>query len=1057
MECVRLFNAELQSLYDTPPPISKAKMGSITRSAMKSIKFYKHVVQSVEKFIQKCKTEYKIPGLYVIDSIVRQSRHQFGPEKDVFAPRFARNMETTFAHLFKCPPEEKSKIIRVLNLWQKNNVFPPETVQPIFDLANPDHPLHQIQALDTANISMESNHQHGVQSDEHLSGQERKPLDQNTIRQLQQFQQMLIRQTSGETTSVKFNKNLLDFDYGEEDEDHANHNASPHVSNSMPDPKSLTQILSDPNIVKHLQNIQILKQNEMENQKNTKLTEMRLQEEKFEKHLATVLKKLPFANECDLSKQSTTDYALQSQSSIPYGMGTSAYNTMQYVQMQAEALNIPDPDPEVQFVSSNDKDEVINLDANESRSSSPRQDRYRRRKSHSRERSKRDRRRRTTSRSRSRSPRRSRRSREREREHEKERKRKGLPEIKKEHLSVCSTTLWVGHLSKLVQQEELSDTFGKYGDIVSIDMIPPRGCAFIVMHRRQDANKSMQSLKGYKMHNRVITISWAAGKGVKSKEWKDYWDIDLGVSYIPWNKLNKNTNFTELEEGGMFDEETMPTWLKEKLKEKPIKVEEEAVVQTNSLIFGAPPTIDTSQPPPTAALLPGLPVVPPFPMGAVPSVNIILIQLITPMGIPMAPVPMLNVPPPHLMMPTPGGSALMQLNPFSAPPPSFNSQIFGSTAAVSNTVTDDHMDIEGDDEGTAVNNGTKTQDNGNNNTLSQNVFNQPPPSISSLRKDDRQSRDRRNSDNSDRNDRRQGQRWNSADREDSYEKDNRRSRNMRHSGGAPMRNDRDKHMHDRFRENTGIENRGNNSSSGRFNYDNNFGPRDTRGGRYHDNHQIGMQRNDYNRMDEGYDRRNFVTNRYNNMMPIRGGRMGGHFGSRMQSNYVQQGNRSGTLNITSRGTDRRRQWNDDDRSRHDRRKNDLERESSPRHEERQFDDANWDEEVESRWKENENIEKLENKSENTELVESNTHKESTENINSANNVQIDEENVQIDEIELNAENKATLDFVEKKDINQLEMEDTNNVQDGKNSEPNQIINEVTAEVQEGGTTPLCDE
>lgn len=95
-------------------------------------------------------------------------------------------------------------------------------------------------------------------------------------------------------------------------------------------------------------------------------------------------------------------------------------------------------------------------------------------------------------------------------------------------IKVCSTTLWVGHLSKLVQQEELSDTFGKYGDIVSIDMIPPRGCAFIVMHRRQDAYKSMQALKGYKMHNRVITISWAAGKGVKSKEWKDYWDIDLG-------------------------------------------------------------------------------------------------------------------------------------------------------------------------------------------------------------------------------------------------------------------------------------------------------------------------------------------------------------------------------------------------------------------------------------------------------------------------------------------------------------------------------------------------
>jgi hypothetical protein len=31
----------------------------------------------------------------------------------------------------------------VLNLWQKNNVFAPEVIQPLFDLANPDNPLHQ--------------------------------------------------------------------------------------------------------------------------------------------------------------------------------------------------------------------------------------------------------------------------------------------------------------------------------------------------------------------------------------------------------------------------------------------------------------------------------------------------------------------------------------------------------------------------------------------------------------------------------------------------------------------------------------------------------------------------------------------------------------------------------------------------------------------------------------------------------------------------------------------------------------------------------------------------
>jgi len=61
----------------------------------------------VEKFIQKCRPEYKIPGLYVIDSIVRQSRHQFGADKDVFATRFAKNIRLTFYNLYKCTEEEK--------------------------------------------------------------------------------------------------------------------------------------------------------------------------------------------------------------------------------------------------------------------------------------------------------------------------------------------------------------------------------------------------------------------------------------------------------------------------------------------------------------------------------------------------------------------------------------------------------------------------------------------------------------------------------------------------------------------------------------------------------------------------------------------------------------------------------------------------------------------------------------------------------------------------------------------------------------------------------------
>ncbi len=111
-------------MMETRPPISKAKMMSITKSALKAIKFYKHIVMNVEKFISKvkkktnfeisykknfvqCKPEYKIPGLYVIDSIIRQSRHQHGIEKDVYGSRFAKNILSTLQHVNKCPKEDK--------------------------------------------------------------------------------------------------------------------------------------------------------------------------------------------------------------------------------------------------------------------------------------------------------------------------------------------------------------------------------------------------------------------------------------------------------------------------------------------------------------------------------------------------------------------------------------------------------------------------------------------------------------------------------------------------------------------------------------------------------------------------------------------------------------------------------------------------------------------------------------------------------------------------------------------------------------------------------------
>lgn len=327
MEAVKAFNAELSALYDVKPPISKAKMNSLTRGAIKAIKFYKHVVQSVEKFIQKCKPEYKVPGLYVIDSIVRQSRHQFGVEKDVFAPRFAKNMQTTFLNLLKCPQEDKSKVIRVLNLWQKNAVFPSEVIQPLFDLADPNHPIHKEQAVNTngtLNISSTNNVSNTgtsvktppltaknvvkdqkifssakpidpawlaqtkmetaniVNANKLLGQSNSNQMDASFLDQLQHLQQLLLKkqESNEQKSSVKFDKKLLDFDYGEEEDDDvvvANSPAATITSNTGQHNtlstgnslESLGLLLTNPEVLRQLQTLQQTMQGSTSSQHET--------------------------------------------------------------------------------------------------------------------------------------------------------------------------------------------------------------------------------------------------------------------------------------------------------------------------------------------------------------------------------------------------------------------------------------------------------------------------------------------------------------------------------------------------------------------------------------------------------------------------------------------------------------------------------------------------------------------------------------------------------------------------------------------------------------------
>lgn len=784
MEAVRAFNNELSGLYDAKPPVSRAKMALLTKCAIKAIKFYKHVVQSVEKFIQKCKPEYKVPGLYVIDSIVRQSRHQFGAEKDVFAPRFTKNVVMTFQNLFKCPPDEKSKVVRVLNLWQKNAVFPVEVIQPLLDLAAEPGNLELVasaqRAVDgilaanqktgpSANQQSGEHHSHDsatqarhdkdipsansvleAQNDmletvKQLLQQTQKPTSlsaqQQQLQQLQLLQQQLLQQTELmqqpaqqqqaaaiidsnllsqiqtltnqllnnqiKTSNSKppepgFNKKLLDFDYGESDDDDDKHD-EPNESI----PGNVQNILNDPTIMQQIHQMsQTIKKteqlkNELNIQEQLRQQLLKQQEQEFNQQISQdaappIPHHMPVPPQMPPQPPQTQMIQPQapnmhpapmpyyvpepqyppppSQNDLPDRMEIDGRHDRHYNQMSNADVIVIDDQPEIHKPSRNRDRSRSRSPRRKKRSRSRSRSKERRRRSRSRDRDRdrggdrdRDRDRRKRSRSRER-------ERERQREKERERRRKGLPNIKERTLSVCTRTIWLGHVGKVTTEDELRLEIEKYGAVESINMIPPRGCAFVCMARRKDAAKAVEKLKGVKINSNQLKVAWAPGIGVKDAEYKDLWDVELGVTYIPWEKLPQD--LTHLMEGGMIDEETVPDHLKAGLNlDKPDTVEtnnlEEPAVNfkinevnmTSAAPMAIPPpaAIPPSQPPMQGQPMPRMLMQIPPPAGMMPP----LMMPIAP-GMPRPPTT--GVPPPPLGMAPAATSQAQVLPPRPVPP-----------------------------------------------------------------------------------------------------------------------------------------------------------------------------------------------------------------------------------------------------------------------------------------------------------------------------------------------------------------------------------------------------
>lgn len=112
---------------------SKDKISAVRKMAMQNTKNYKFVVHSIEKFARKCPDTKRLPLFYAIDAICQASKRELG-EKDVYTPRFARNIETLFAKLIDCPAPDRERIGRTLGLWKEREWFTPEILANLSNL-----------------------------------------------------------------------------------------------------------------------------------------------------------------------------------------------------------------------------------------------------------------------------------------------------------------------------------------------------------------------------------------------------------------------------------------------------------------------------------------------------------------------------------------------------------------------------------------------------------------------------------------------------------------------------------------------------------------------------------------------------------------------------------------------------------------------------------------------------------------------------------------------------------------------------------------------------------
>ncbi|XP_055335101.1 SR-related and CTD-associated factor 4-like [Paramacrobiotus metropolitanus] len=207
------FELTFKSLYDAKTPVSRSKIYTITDLAIKAQKYYKHVVMHIETFIRKSSPKHKLPGVYVIDSIVRLSQRHYGKERDVFGKRFAKNLEATYANAAKCADEDRLKVFRCFKLWKENGFFDDDIIAPI--VAN----IQAVESFEESGaVKTEKNDENTEVNVSNISSSPEKELVEKESPVKEKTKERDVSPSGRSGEKVRFDKRLLDFDYSDDEE-----------------------------------------------------------------------------------------------------------------------------------------------------------------------------------------------------------------------------------------------------------------------------------------------------------------------------------------------------------------------------------------------------------------------------------------------------------------------------------------------------------------------------------------------------------------------------------------------------------------------------------------------------------------------------------------------------------------------------------------------------------------------------------------------------------------------------------------------------------------------